>query len=776
MPPLESAATNDAVVGKKVRAVLTRKSMIDSLMRGFDSITSLSHTHKRFHPHHRNKTINMKKSMSNPALYRQLDKSSWLWTPPGSSRKKFEPHDFAGYGSYDIRTRPPSSDIQYIDESLQAKARGHAFLQELEATAISGNDILSSTFYVSGLVTLSAGKLAPFCLVLVGLVLYLFRGIYHETVMALPCNGGTYNILLNCTSKQVASMAAVFAIIAYITTGVVSALEAVAYLQTALPEEWQIDQQWATILLLFFFCLLTNLGMSESAFVAKVIFLLHVSVLTLLSLVGIVFMCFNPYLLVDNWFAPYPPVDVAGEMLPGTALTAIFYGFSSAMLGVSGFETSSQFVEEQAPGVFPKTLKNMWMGVMLFNPLLSLISFSAMPLDEIMEHKDTVLARTAHIVGQWVQQSLDLPENLSFGPALATIVSMDAFIVLAAALLTGYVGINGLIRRMSMDRCLPQFFLIQNPWTGTDSFILVGFFLLCVSQVIILDSDVEALGGVYCYAFLTVMTIFAFGNIMLKVKRPSLPREITVGWLQSIIGLVAVVIALLGNVLGKPELLTYFFIYFLIVGLLVLVMFQRVRIMRLLYKILKRNKNKVKGGHSDTDSDDGSHEDTPLTPKRSSLETRFEIDEENGDDEMVPKPSGLPNKHRSCLAALSYAVKHVQTVPFVFFAKHDDVHMMNKAVLYIQQNEQTNKIIIVHCTDSRNTLSLQEHVKLLDLLYPRVKISLLIVDSTFNATTVEWLSQALEVPINAMFISCPDENFAMKVEHLRGMRIIASND
>ena len=55
---------------------------------------------------------------------------------------------------------------------------------------------------------------------------------------------------------------------------------------------------------------------------------------------------------------------------------------------------SAQFVEEQAPGVFPKTLRNMWLGIMIFNPLLSLISFSALSLDEVMEHHDTVLART----------------------------------------------------------------------------------------------------------------------------------------------------------------------------------------------------------------------------------------------------------------------------------------------------------------------------------------------------------------------------------------------
>lgn len=309
--------------------------------------------------------------MSNPALYEQLDKNSWLWTPPGAARKRFDDHDFAGYGSYDVRTTPSLSDIERINNEIHDHERKQIKLQELEATAISGNDILSSTFYVSGLVTLSAGKLAPICLALVGFVLYLFRGIYHETVMALPCNGGTYNILLNCTSKQFASMAAVFAIIAYITTGVVSALEAVAYLNTALPENVDMDQQLATIILLGFFCCLTNLGMSESAFVAKVIFVVHVATLTVLLALGLVFLCFNTQLLVDNWFTSYPPVDAAGEIVSGTFWTALFYGFSASMLGVSGFETSSQFVEEQAAGVFPLTLRNMWAGKLLISVCLS---------------------------------------------------------------------------------------------------------------------------------------------------------------------------------------------------------------------------------------------------------------------------------------------------------------------------------------------------------------------------------------------------------------------
>jgi len=33
---------------------------------------------------------------------------------------------------------------------------------------------------------------------------------------------------------------------------------------------------------------------------------------------------------------------------------ALFFGFAAAMLGISGFESSANFVEEQADGVFPK--------------------------------------------------------------------------------------------------------------------------------------------------------------------------------------------------------------------------------------------------------------------------------------------------------------------------------------------------------------------------------------------------------------------------------------
>lgn len=66
------------------------------------------------------------------------------------------------------------------------------------------------------------------------------------------------------------------------------------------------------------------------------------------------------------------------------------------VLCLAGFETSANFVEEQAPGVFVKTLRNMWFAVAFFNPVLSLLALFVLPLegqDGIYNH--TVLVACA---------------------------------------------------------------------------------------------------------------------------------------------------------------------------------------------------------------------------------------------------------------------------------------------------------------------------------------------------------------------------------------------
>ncbi|MFP6768816.1 MAG: amino acid permease, partial [Planctomycetaceae bacterium] len=63
--------------------------------------------------------------------------------------------------------------------------------------------------------------------------------------------------------------------------------------------------------------------------------------------------------------------------------TALFFGFCAAMLGISGFESSANFVEEQEPGVFPKTLRNMWWAVSILNPTMALLTLAVLPVAEV---------------------------------------------------------------------------------------------------------------------------------------------------------------------------------------------------------------------------------------------------------------------------------------------------------------------------------------------------------------------------------------------------------
>ena len=110
-----------------------------------------------------------------------------------------------------------------------AKTHHSAKLNQLFATAICGNDILSSVLYVSGIAILFAGIYAPIVLLIVVGILYLYKFVYTEVVEALPVNGGAYNCLLNATSKKFAAVAGVMTILSYTATAVISAKVGVEY-------------------------------------------------------------------------------------------------------------------------------------------------------------------------------------------------------------------------------------------------------------------------------------------------------------------------------------------------------------------------------------------------------------------------------------------------------------------------------------------------------------------------------------------------------------------
>lgn len=308
----------------------------------------------------------------------------------------------------------------------------HKKLNEWYSTAICGNDITSSVLYVSALTIAIAGQYAWIALLMVAGTLFLFRKIYGEVVGALPLNGGAYNVLLNSSSKNNAALAATLTILSYMATAVISATEGMHYLHHILPF---FNVNIATLLLLALFLGLTISGISESAIVALVIFIFHLISMVLLVIFCGIFISQNGFsIFLENWNLP---------IKSGSLVSVLFLGFSAAMLGISGFESSANFVEEQQHGVFPKTLKNMWIAVSVLNPLMAILAISIMPISEVETYKNSFLSHMAELTG---------------GKILSTIISINAVTVLSGAVLTSFVGVNGLIKRMTLDRILPQFF------------------------------------------------------------------------------------------------------------------------------------------------------------------------------------------------------------------------------------------------------------------------------------------------------------------------------
>jgi amino acid transporter len=223
----------------------------------------------------------------------------------------------------------------------------------------------------------------------------------------------------------------------------------------------------------------------------------------------------------------------------GSIPMALFLGFSTAMLGISGFESSANFVEEQDKGVFRKTLRNMWLAVTIINPLMAFTLIAVLPVSDAAIHQEILLSHMGSVTG---------------GSNLSILISIDAVLVLSGAVLTSFVGVSGLMKRMALDRILPQF-LIKETKRGSSPRILILFFLLCASVLSITEGALGPLAGVYTISFLAVMVYFGFGNFLLKIKRAKLPRpEYSPPYIVAI-AIFAVLAAMYGNVIVHPEYL-----------------------------------------------------------------------------------------------------------------------------------------------------------------------------------------------------------------------------
>ena len=342
-------------------------------------------------------------------------------------------------------------------------------------------------------------------------------------------------------------------------------------------------------------------------------------------------------------------------------------------------------------------------------------------MSEILKHRDDLLT------------AMGTATDPSSSKWLPNLVSADALLVLSGAVLTSYVGITGLIRRMSYDRCLPMFLSNTNRWRQTNHFIIIGFFL-ATSLLFTAVRDIESLAGVYTMSFLSVMSLFAVGNMILKYKRGTLRRAIYASWPRVVLGFLLVIAGLIGEIVLNVQHIIYFLIYFGVTFLIVMLMFSRNRVLKFLMYFVR------------------------------------------------------PGRVRDFL---NDQYKKIEDRPMLFFTRTDDPSILNKAVLYVRDNELTNFLKICHIYEHEGDIPpmLETNVKFLDRQYPKMCLDLvssldrwkvnsfllvfqLLVKGRFDPSTVKSISERCDIPRNFMFITCPAGNFSHHLAEMGGIRLI----
>jgi hypothetical protein len=278
---------------------------------------------------------------------------------------------------------------------------------------------------------------------------------------------------------------------------------------------------------------------------------------------------------------------------------------------------------------------------------------------------------------------------------------------------------------MTLDRCLPQFLLKQNR-RGTTHRILITFFLLTVSVLWITKGEIKKLAGVYTLSFLSVMILFGIGNILLKVRRASLPRPTRASWVTVVLGILAVGVGLVGNAIHHPDHLWIFGQYFLPTLLVVAIMLTRISLLRLVLHVVQSVIKAIV---------------RPLTLTVSRVHEKIE---------------------------------EIQSQQMVFFTRGDNIANLNRVMLYIERNEHTSRLKVVHVTDQPDEVpeKLKQDLKFLDEAYPEIDIEFVVVPGKFGPELVRKLSKQWRIPANLMFIGCPGEGMPHSLAALGGVRVI----
>ena len=381
---------------------------------------------------------------------------------------------------------------------------GKAGLPWIIGAGIVGADIGTSVFYGTGILYPIVGYLAPVFVLICCLMMWLFKRTYEEGLAMSPYNGGAYSMILRSMGRRAAVLAGALTFVSYLATAAVSALSGGFYLSSLFGGFSNATVVLLSFIPLILFGLLNTRGIKEPAKLVTLVAILHFALLLIMVLWSTGYTIFN-WSEID--FAKFKMIHPTKDI----TFPLVMYGFAAAFLGITGFESAAQIVEElESPTMV--TVRYLYRAVVILVSLTApFISFYCLLLlapQEVNQGLNYLLSGLASKLG---------------GKIFLTVVVIDATLTLFAATNTAFVGFIGLATTMAKQGNLPEVLLtrVAHKFPSLQGYPAIALPFMVVSMMMsaFVAGEVDIVAKVYEIAFLGVMVSFCIGVVLMR-NRP----------------------------------------------------------------------------------------------------------------------------------------------------------------------------------------------------------------------------------------------------------------
>ena len=443
-----------------------------------------------------------------------------------------------------MQTSVPPTPSTVTTKVVVATTVALTFITFWQAAAVVLNDLASTMFYIGGITEQAIGKPAPWMVLGVMLFSYAVRSVYMESC-GMFVRGGVYIVVKDSIGPTVAKLSVSSLVVDYVLTGPISAVSAGQYLGRLLNDMAEtLHQSWRTdpntfavffsVAVTIYFWYSNIKGVPESSHKA-------LRIMQITTVMVVIILVWAPITLILRGGAKLPPLPtpsnlhltneslgwLAGTYFAKISFVVIMVSIGHSLLAMSGFETLAQVYREVA---YPK-LKNLRITAnivctyaVVCTGIISLLAVMIIPDSTRSMYFD-------NMIGGLVMNFAG-PEMLKLG--FHVFIVIVGVLILAGAVNTSLIGVNGVLNRVAEDGVLLDWFRKPHKKYGTTYRILNTMAILQILTILASRGDVFLLGEAYAFGVVWSFALKALGVLVLRYQRHD--QEYKMGWNIQIAG------------------------------------------------------------------------------------------------------------------------------------------------------------------------------------------------------------------------------------------------